>query len=154
MNKGLDPTEAQIATLFNTAQFLLANSNLPIVIKAKEKNKAAFQFVEDNNFISYNNLRAKCFPDENIWEPGNENTWEPVNGTDNFDLANIGSTGAGFEQLVSLKFLINRDYSDVYYKHLLELRAKLKICLKKAKSQSSKDRIGYLMLSIDKGIGE
>jgi len=154
MNKGLDPTEAQIATLFNTAQFLLANSNLPIVIKAKEKNKAAFQFVEDNNFISYNNLRAKCFPDENIWEPGKENTWEPVNGTDNFDLANIGSTGAGFEQLVSLKFLINRDYSDVYYKHLLELRAKLKICLKKAKSQSSKDRIGYLMLSIDKGIGE
>lgn len=162
MSRGEDPTEAQIATLFNTAQFLLANANLPNVISAKEKNKTAFQFVEEDNFISYNSLRAKCYPNENIWEPGN--------GTDSFDRANIGYSDAngtlestlgstsggyeraGFEQLVSLKFLINPNLTDVYYKHLLDLRAKLKICRKKAKSQSSKERIGYLMLSIDKGL--
>ena len=151
MSKGLEPTEAQIATLFNTAQFLLANANLPNVIKAKAKNSAAFQFTDEDNFVSYRNVRARCFP--------NENFLSSVTEEDSFAMTNgpgeeNGYEKSGFEQLSSLKFLINQNLSDVYYKHLLDLRAKLKVCLKKAKSQSSTDRIAYLMLSIDKGLGE
>jgi len=138
MNKGLEPTEAQISTLFTTAQVLLNSSSLPNVIKAKEKNKAAFQFVEDDNPLSYRNLRARCFPNElDI----------------NQNISNGFSTNSGFETLISIKYLTEQNLSAVYYKHLIELRASLKTCLKKAKTEKSKDRISYLMLSIDKGIG-
>ena len=138
MNKGLDPTEAQISTLFTTAQVLLNSSNLPNVIKAKEKNKAAFQFVEDDNQLSYRNLRARCFPNELVI---------------NQNISNGFSTNSGFETLISIKYLTEQNLSAVYYKHLMALRASLKTCLRKAKSEKSKDRISYLMLSIDKGIG-
>jgi len=142
MRKGVDPTEAQISTLFNTAQVLLSSSNLPNVITAKAKNKAAFQFVEDDNFLSYRNLRARCFPSE------------PLSGDFASDVAaDDGSPRSSFETLISLKYLTNQNLAPLYYKHLTELRADLKNCLKRAKSEKSKDRISYLILSIDKGIG-
>ena len=134
MKKGLDPTEAQIATLFNTAQLLLNSSNLPNVINAKAKDKAAFQFVEEDNCISYRNLRARCFPDELILDESTDRS--------------------GFETLISIKYLTDKNLSTVYYKHLIDLRSKLKTYHSRAKTEKSKDRISYLMLSIDKGMGQ
>ena len=156
MRKGLDPTEAQISTLFNTAQVLLSSSNLPNVISAKAKNKAAFQFVEDDNYLSYKSLRARCFPNEPLSGDFASDIFTSEVYTSDLsasDVAADGSSRSGFETLSSLKFLTNQNLAPLYYQHLTELRADLKKCLKRAKSEKSKDRISYLILSIDKGIG-
>ncbi|MDP3453796.1 MAG: zinc-dependent metalloprotease [Bacteroidales bacterium] len=154
IKRGTDPTEAQISTLFTTVQLLLNGSNLPAVIDAKAKNKSAFQFTEDQNYLSYHNVRSRCFPNELFLKDSDP---EPAQFQDPLLYLNNTlsySETSSFETLTSLRYLVGQDLSATYYKHLISLRKELKSSLRRAKTAKSKDRIKYLILSIDKGLAK
>lgn len=133
ISKGYNPTEAQTATLFLVTQLMLQNSSLPNVIEAKAQNKNAFHLVSEDNPYSYSNLMARCYPDV---------------------ITDIESERSGFETLVELKYLVNKNMSSIYYNNLKDLRDKLKKYRSRINSETTRSKIDYLILAIDKGIGK
>jgi len=175
ISKGLDPSEAQRATLIALTQVLLGGSNLPNVIVARTRNKNAFQLTDNqleynpfeynqqtsvNDYMSYESIRARCFPDEvMIDQLGESNIFSEFGFNNLMEDGLNGSSDNGFERsnfqpLVSIKYLTDQNLAPLYYKHLLDLRSKLKSYRSRAKSQESKNKIDYLILSIDKGLGK
>jgi hypothetical protein len=150
MLKGKEPTETQKSTLLTATQLLLHNSGLPKVNEAREKNKKAFQLVDDENYYSYRNIVARCFPDAILTDMKGapEDFISPVKGTIIDEL----SDKSGFEKLSGIKYLSGQDLSTTYFSHLQDLRRKLEKCLSKAPAENAKSLIGYLINSIDKGI--
>jgi hypothetical protein len=133
ISKGYNPTEAQTATLFLVTQLMLQNPSLPNVIEAKAQNKNAFHLVSEDNPYSYSNLMARCYPDV---------------------ITDIESERSGFETLVELKYLVNKNMSSIYYNNLKDLRDKLKKYRSRINSETTRSKIDYLILAIDKGIGK
>ncbi len=133
ISKGNNPTEAQTAALFLVTQFMLQNSSLPNVIEAKAKNKNAFQLVSEDNQYSYSNLMMRCCPDL---------------------ITDFENGRSGFETLVELKYLVNKNMSSIYYNNLKDLRDKLKKYRSRINSETTRSKIDYLILAIDKGIGK
>ncbi len=152
ISRGIDPSEAQKAALYTLTQVLMGSSNLPNVIKAREKNRAAFQFTSDDNFLSYVNVRARCFPHE-LSLDGGANDILAMGLDTHFGNSNLSERNS-FEPLVSLKYLVNQDLSPIYYKHLIDLRSKLNSFKSRAGSASARSSIEYLLISIDKGLGK
>ena len=145
IRRGDVPTEAQKAALFSSAQVLLTGSNLPKVTEARAKNPNAFTFVEEENYLSYNSIMARCYPGEmeiNLEQTGQNS------------ISANSSFAQGFQPLVSIKYLAPQDNSAVYYKNLLDLRRDLQRGLRRAKDPKTKSLMNYLIISIDKGIGK
>jgi len=155
LSKGIDPSDAQKGALYALAQVLLGGSELPNVINARAKNRMAFQFTDDDNYLSYSNIRARCFPDEVVLITDSDQLMNidshQIQSTDNNSLLFERSA---FDPLVSIKYLVPANLASGYYKHLTDLRSKLKSSRSRVKSDSTKAMIDYLIISIDKGIGK
>gem|GEM_PF-5212218 len=61
---------------------------------------------------------------------------------------------SGFETLVELKYLVNKNLSSIYYNHLKDLRKELEKSSSKIDSENARSKIDYLILAIDKGTGK
>lgn len=155
LSRGVDPSDAQKGALYALAQVLLGGSELPNVINARAKNRMAFQFTDDDNYMSYANIRARCFPDEVVLNNESDllmNT--DLHQVQSADNNNLLFERSAFDPLVSIKYLVPTNLAPVYYKHLTDLRSKLKSSRSRVKSDSTKAMIDYLIISIDKGIGK
>jgi hypothetical protein len=155
LSRGVDPSDAQKGALYALAQVLLGGSELPNVINARAKNRMAFQFTDDDNYMSYANIRARCFPDEVVLNNESDllmNT--DLHQVQSADNNNLLFERSAFDPLVSIKYLVPTNLAPIYYKHLTDLRSKLKSSRSRVKSDSAKAMIDYLIISIDKGIGK
>ena len=75
----------------------------------------------------------------------------PAMAAGNFQPALTGTSS--YDVLTTIKYLTSQDMSPVFYKHLLSLRKELKRANRKAKDETTKSQIEYLMQAIDRGIG-
>ena len=162
VRNGKAPSEAQKALLFASTQLLLHNSNLPKIESAKAKNSSAFQLVEPDNYYSYENLRARCYPNEIITDntsamTARETVESSFSGSLNqirsSNIDPLASSSSSFDVLTTIKYLTNKDQSEVFYKHLLSTRKELRRGSKRAKDEIAKSQIEYLIQAIDKGLG-
>ncbi|MCK9305610.1 MAG: hypothetical protein M0P27_09485, partial [Bacteroidales bacterium] len=102
---------------------------------------------------SYPNVMLRCNPDliaeaDQPSEFSNEESM--VNGRRFVTQGEV----SGFETLVGIKYLTNENLSSTFFKHLTDLRKRLNSSKSKVRSDITRSRIEYLMLSIDKGIGK
>ncbi len=128
IKRGDAPSEAQLATLYNLIPQLMGNSNLPNVQAAKAQKK---QGIDDESAINGNH-------------PGEILTQLIAQQGDN----------KGFETLASIKYITSQNLAPVYYKHLKQLRETLKQSKRRAPNEKERERINFMVLSIDKAIGK
>lgn len=164
ISKGEDPSEAQTSALYSVTQLMLQNSALPKVTEARAKSKAAFQLADQDDYYSYQNVMLRCNPDLIAEADQSAGSFDSVPGqklfaSDESSLISGESSYkpgeiSGFETLVGIKYLTNEDFSSTFYKHLTDLRKRLGSYKSKVRSENTRSRIEYLILSIDKGVGK
>ena len=142
ITRGEAPTEAQLATLYTLIPQLMSNANLPNVQAAKARQKKG---IDDESGIT--NIAG---------QPGSPATHPGLQPFNQFGLQfeHQQADRNGFETLVSLKYLTDQNLAPVYYKHLKQLRETLKQSQRKAPNEKERERINYMVLSIDKAIGK
>lgn len=125
LRKGDEISDAQKCVLVSLTQLLLKESSLPAVAKAKENRSFALSSVV--------NGEESRFPE--FYRMGMESD-------------DIGAFGP----VSGIKYLVNSDRANVYYKNLLNLRDELKKVKKKIGFKESSDLVEYLLLAIEKGL--
>ncbi len=68
--------------------------------------------------------------------------------------ANYEYLATGHEQLTSLKYLTDQNLAPIYYKHLSQLYGALKASVKKASSEKEREKINYLLITVEKAAGK
>ncbi len=138
--KGDEISEAQRSVLITLTRFLLSESGLPEVNKAKAAVKNSIDVDENSGYMT---MMQRCNPSFRL--EADEDSDRVANGP--------VASRMGFETITGFKYIVKDELSALYYKQLLSLRDSLKRAISKTKDEKSADLLGYLLLAAEKGVG-